>query len=217
MHSARVLRRILPGLPRRPVSGPWYRTVHFDTLHGPPPAGLPGPQPLWPGGAARRGARFTPRAIRSSWGATAGIDTLYLAEDELTPLAEISGVLRPAGSAVKLLFEPQVLMTVDGSLTDILDLTDPAIQHAIGTTPQQLTGAWVVQQSQYLAGRGPMPGTQVLGQEAFRTGQILGLRYASSKNPTGVALAVFTARLKPAADRLEVFNQPGGTLQQKLP
>ena len=217
MHSARVLRKILPGLPRRPFNGPWYRTVHFDILHGPPPTGLPGPQPLWPGGAARRGARFTPRAVRSSSGATAGIDTLHLAEDELTPLAEIAGVLRPARSTVKLLFEPQVLMTVDGALTDILDLTDPAIQQAIGTTPQQLTGPWVVQQSQYLSGKGPMPPTQMLGQEAFRTGQILGLRYTSSKNPNGVALAVFTRRLKPATDRLEVFNQPTGTLQQKLP
>jgi RES domain-containing protein len=217
MHSAGVLRRILPQLPRRPLHGPWYRAVNFDLLHGPPLPGFSGPRPLWPGGAARRGARFTPRAVRASAGATIGIDALYLAEDELTPLAEISGVLRPAGSPVKLLFEPQVLMTVDGSLTDVLDLTDPAIQQAIGTTPQQLTGAWVVQQSRHLAGAGPMPPTQVLGREAFRTGRILGLRYPSSKNPSGIGIVVFTSRLRKSAHRLEVFNQPAGALQQSLP
>lgn len=217
MHSAGVLRRILPGLPRRPLHGPWYRAVNFDLLHGPPLPGFLAPQPLWPGGAARRGARFTPRAVRAPGGVTAGIDALYLAEDELTPLAEISGVLRPAGSAVTLLFEPQVLMTVDGSLTDVLDLTDPSIQKAIGTTHQQLTGSWVVQQAHFLAGTAPMPPTQVLGQEAFRTGRIIGLRYPSSKNPTGIGIVVFTARLRKAAHRLEVFNQPRGALQQSMP
>lgn len=201
------------------MRGPWYRAVNFDHLGG-PPSGAPGtrPQPLWAGGAARKGARFTPRAAVSAAGApTGGIDTLYLAEDGFTPLTEIVGVLRPPGTAIKLVFEPQVLMTVDGSLTDILDLTDPAVQNAVGTTHQELTGAWVVQQSLYLAGAGPMPPTQLLGQEAFGTGQIVGLRYPSSKSPAGVGLVVFTARLVSNQHRLTVFNDPEGRLQQSLP
>jgi hypothetical protein len=122
------LRKILPTLPRIPLHGPWYRAVNYDDLASPPRGPLAGSvvQPLWPGGAARRGARFTPQApAAGSAGAGApGIDALYLAEDELTPLLEVVGVLRPPGSAVPLVFEPQVMMTVDGVLTDILDLTE---------------------------------------------------------------------------------------------
>ena len=62
-----------------------------------------------------------------------------------------------------------------------------------------------------------MPPTQILGQEAFRTGRILGLRYPSSKNPNGTGIGVFTVRLQKSAHRLDVFNQPSGGLQQSLP
>jgi hypothetical protein len=140
-----------------------------------------------------------------------------LAEDELTPLMEVAGVLRPPGSSVPLLFDPQVMMTVDGVLSDVLDLTDVATQQALGTSHQELTGAWLLQQSRFLAGQGPLPPTQLLGREAFAVGRVVGLRYPSSKNPTGVALVVFTTRLRSDQHSIAVFNQPLGTLQQSLP
>src|SRR5947209_2323220 len=83
--------------------------------------------------------------------------------------------LRPPGSSRPLLFEPQVLMTVDGVLTDVLDLTNPSTQTALGTSHQELTGPWLVQQSSYLAGQGRLPPTQVLGQQAFAAGRLVGL------------------------------------------
>ncbi|MEX1128285.1 MAG: RES family NAD+ phosphorylase [Vicinamibacterales bacterium] len=222
MLPPQALRKALPALPRIPLRGPWYRAVNYDHLVGPPP-GSPAvlaPQPLWPGGAARKGARFTPR-MPTTAGAqppgASGIDCLYLAEDELTPVLEIAGVLRPAGSRVPLRFEPQVIMTVDGVLTDVLDLTDVSTQQALGTTHQELTGAWLVQQSRYLAGQGPPPPTQLLGQEAFGVRHVVALRYPSSKNPTGVGLVVFTGRLRPNQHSLAVFNQRVGKLQQSLP
>lgn len=209
------LRRVLPTVGRVPLRGPWYRAVNFDYLSSPPPGGLPGSavQPLWPGGAARKGARFTPQAAPGA----PGIDCLYLAEDELTPLQEISGVLRPPGSPVPLVFEPQVLLTVDGVLTDILDLTDAGTQAAFGTTRQELTGMWLLQQSGYLAGKGPMPPTQLLAAEAFASRAVVGLRYPSSKNANGIGLAVFTSRLVSGRHLLKVYNQAGGRLQQSLP
>jgi hypothetical protein len=146
-----------------------------------------------------------------------GIDCLYLAEDELTPLLEIAGVLRPAGSHLLLLFEPQVMMTVDGVLTDVLDLTDRWTQQALGTTHQELTGPWLVQQSSYVAGQALLPPTQVLGQEAFGVGRVVGLRYPSSKNPKAAGLVVFTGRLRRSQHTLKVFNQRVGRLQQSLP
>jgi hypothetical protein len=150
-------------------------------------------------------------------GLSSGIDSLYLAEDELTPLLEIAGVLRPPGSTVPLLFDPQVMMTVDGVLTDIIDLTDIATQQTLGTTYQELTGHWQIQQASHLAGQGGLPPTQALGQEAFRAGNVVGLRYPSSKSPGSAALVVFTGRLVGGRHRLEVFNQPRGALQQSLP
>lgn len=221
MLSPQALRKVLHTLPRIPLRGPWYRAVHYDHMIGPPPDSPAGSavQPLWPGGAARKGARFTPRMVTAGaqGPATPGIDCVYLAEDELTPLLEIAGVLRAAGSPVPLLFEPQVMMTVDGVLSDVLDLTDASTQQALGTTHQELTGSWLVQQSSYLAGQGPPPPTQVLGQEAFGVRRLVGLRYPSSKNPKGVGLVVFTARLRSDQHSLEVFNRRAGRLQQSLP
>jgi RES domain-containing protein len=84
-------------------------------------------QPLWSGGAARHGARFTPHGMGA-----AAIESLYCAEDALTPLLEVAGALRPPGSQWPLRFDPQLLMTLDGVLTDILDLTDVSIQQQLG-------------------------------------------------------------------------------------
>jgi len=216
MLPPQALRKVLPTLPRVPLRGPWYRAVNYDHLA--PPAGV-AVQPLWPGSAARKGARFTPRSVTSGAPGSAahGIDCLYLAEDELTPLLEITGVLRPAGSRIPLLFEPQVMMTVDGVLSDVLDLTDVSTQQALATTHQELTGSWLVEQASYLAGQGPPPPTQVLGQEAFGARRVVGLRYPSSKNPKGVGLVVFTSRLRANRHSLKVFNRLVGKLQQSLP
>lgn len=221
MLPTRALRKVLLTLPRISLPGPWYRAVNYDHLGGPRP-GFPAGgavPPLWAGGPARKGARFTPRAVAA--GATgspvSGIDCLYLAEDELTPLLEIASVLRPRGSRLPLRFEPQVIMAVDGALSDVLDLTQAATQLALGTTLAELTAPWILQQANHLAGLAPLPPTQALGEAAFAAGSIAALRYPSSKNPAGVGLVVFTIRLVAGRDSLNLFNHSTGRLQQSLP
>ncbi len=136
----------------------------------------------------------------------------------MTPLLEVTGVQKPPNSFIPLRFEPQVLMTVDGILTDILDVTDGQVQIALGTTLQELTGDWVVQQADYLIGKGPMPPTQVLGQAAYEVGGIVGLKYSSSKSVAiGSGIVVFSDRLAQGQSYLEVFNKPSGGLRQRLP
>ncbi len=215
MLAAAQLLKVLPGQPRIVMHGPWYRAVAFDHLPKPPPgppAGRP-IQPLWPGGASLRGARLTPPAV-----GVPGLPSLYLAQDEMTPLLEVTGVLKPPRSPVALVFEPQVLMTVDGSLTDILDVTDPSVQAALETSTQELTGNWALQQADYLAGKGSMPPTQALGEAAYQVGCIVGLKYRSSKNvANGYGVVVFSDRMTAAGNYLELFNQSGGYLQQRLP
>ena len=215
MLPTRDLRRVLPQLPRIAIRGPWYRAVKFDHLLDPPPGARRGSrvQPLWPEGSLSKGARFTPRGTGGQ-----GFRSLYLAQDETTTLLEVTGVLRPQGSPVPLVFEPQVLMTVDGVLTEIVDLTDNQVYAALGASLQELTGDWVVQQADYLAGKGPMPPTQVLGQAAFEVKGIVGLKYASSKSVAGaVGIVVFTDRLVRGQSYVEVYNKPSGVLKQRLP
>jgi hypothetical protein len=208
------LLKVLPGLPRIALSGPWYRVVKFEHLKGPPPPAKKGPvRPLWPGGAPSEGARFTRKST-----ATSGIKSLYLATDVMTAVEEVTQVLRPAGSPVPLIFVPYVLLTVQGVLTSLVEVSDVAIQAKLHTNHAELTGDWQTMQVDYLAGKGPLPPTQVLGQAAFDAGGIVGLVYKSAKSSTKVdALLIFRDRLASAGCYVELFNKPGGKLQQRLP
>lgn len=157
--------------------------------------------------------RFTPKSPPA-----APIDGLYLGTDETTTIAEVTGVLRPPGSPVAIVFNPLALLSVLGVLTNLLDTTDSVVQAALGTNQQELTGDWAKAQAKYLAGAGPMPPTQVLGQAAFDAGGIVGLLYESTKSSTnGKGILVFTDRLAGAGNYVELYNQPGGKLQQRIP
>ena len=125
MLSGPKLTRELSALPRVILHGPWVRAVGYHVLQGPPPGAPPGGpiQPLWPGGAALRGARFTPKG---------GSPSLYLASDALTALIEVQAVLLIGGRVVPLATQPWALLSVEGVLTEIIDLTEDDIQKALG-------------------------------------------------------------------------------------
>ena len=210
MLSPARLARVLPRLPRVSVHGPWSRAIGYHLLQGPPPGSPCGarPEPLWPGGAAMRGARFTPRG---------GFGTIYLAGDPVTALLEVNAVFsHPNVPPVTLRLPPWALLTVEGIVDDVLDLTDPALQKRIGTNLQELTGEWQIPQSIFVKGKGPRPPTQALGQVAHATGKIRGLKFPAAKNlPTGIGLAIFADRLRPP-NFLEVYD-PLGHLVDRRP
>ena len=215
------LAQALATVQRVSLHGPWYRTLAFDHLQGPPrgrPSGSP-VEPLWPGGPRLRGARFTPKETPATpvLVANRSFDSLYVASDVDTALLEVTGVLRPPGSPLPLIFEPQVVMTVDGVLTDVIDLTDRVVQRALGTSRQELTGDWALQQADYLLGQASMPDTQRVGQQAEQIRTIVGLKFPSSKNVRGFGVVVFTSRLAGGASFVELFNKPSRGLQQRLP
>jgi RES domain-containing protein len=209
VRSEAALRAVLPGLPLIAVPNPhgcWSRTVGAHLLLGPPPGAPVGsrPQPLWPGGAAVSGARFTPKG---SFG------TVYLASDVQTALLEVEAIFR---SSAGLLFPgerlPLTLVAVTGTLPDFLDLTDPDILSALQTSLSELTGQWRLTQAQ-----GAVPPTQLLARAAYDAGTIAGFFYISAKNPvTGRGIAVFTDRLIPGRHGLEVVD-PNGIFNQRLP
>jgi RES domain-containing protein len=192
------LRRILAGVKLIAVRGPWFRSVGFrHLLHEPGGGGAP--QPLSGAAAIGRGARFTPKS---------GFSSVYLACDPITALLEVQMlVLVPTGT-LGLQTAPSTVFTVNGMISGVLDLTDPAVLAALGTTEQEMTGIWA---------ETPNPPTQRLGTAAFGSQRISGIKYASAKNPGGLNLVVFPDRLSPdSPDFLEVFD-PHGDLRQRIP
>jgi len=207
MFSRSTLGKRLASLATTTEHGPWSRAIGFHLLKGPPP-GAPAtspPQPLWPGGAPLNGARFTPRGSFGS---------LYLAENPVTALQEVVSIFIPSKTAapVTLKTSPWVVVTIEGVLTNVVDLTDSSVQKHLGTTVAELTGDWLYTQS-----IGGVPSTQLLGQAAYEAG-IVALKYTSAKAVgTGNSLVVFTDNLAAnVANFLEVYDEHGN-LGQRLP
>lgn len=196
MLPEKELLEILTVLPLIPLSGPWARVVEFRHLRQTPP------EPLWSGNAS---SRFNPKqAFRR----------LYLASNVETALKEMGAVFldRPIRNP------PWTLVSVEGILENVLDLTDPAIHQHLATSISELTGDWRYSEDLYLEGKVPMPPTQLLGKAAFESGRILGMRFHSAKNTgQGTNIVVLTDRLtRNQASFLEVYD-PSGSLQQRLP
>ncbi len=191
----------LATVPRVTLHGPWSRTIDHALLTAPPP-GSSGtrPEPLWPGGAVLHGARFTPAG---------SFPTLYLACDPTTALAEVgSAFSHPALITITIARNPIVVLSVDGVIADVVDLTVGAIRVFLGTNASELTGSWILEN--------PAP-TQILGRAAYDCGVITALKYPSSKHPTGWCLAIFTDRLRRnPANYVEVIDT-SLSLSQRLP
>lgn len=182
---------------------PFSRCVAFQHLVSKPGGPPIQPKPLWGLGSVAGGARFTPRG---------SFETVYLAEDPITALAEVSGIfVHPQVSAVTLQTQPWVFVTIRGILQSVLDLTDAAVMAAVGSNQQELTGAWRLA----VSGAAEAP-TQLLGRVCHDSGRFDAIRFFSSKNaPSGVCLGVFPDRLSGVAF-IEVFD-PNGNLLQRLP
>ncbi len=180
------------------VHGPWSRTIGYRHLLGPPPGGSSAPQPLWGGAAKLFGARFTPKG---------SFDSIYLADGPVTALTEVSALISVPHGPVPIRTSPLVIISADGVVSRVLDLTDAATLALLGTNEQEITGTWV---------KVVQPPTQVLARVAFDSGAIAGIRYPSVKHPGGVNLVVFPDRLAGAAsDYLEAYD-PDGHLAQRL-
>jgi RES domain-containing protein len=178
--------------------GPWSRAIGYRYLLGPPP-GLTGPpQPLWGGAAKLAGARFTPQG---------GFDSIYLSHDPITAFIEVSALVQLPGGPVPVRTAPWVVVSVDGILTNLLDLNDPATLAALGTTAQEITGTWAAT---------PRPPTQLLGHLAYDSGRIAGIKYASTKHPGGLNLVIFPDRISVAAGNYLEAYDPHGNLAQRI-
>ena len=202
MLAAATLRTRLSTVPLTDEYGPWSRVVAYEYLVGPPPGAPPTarPNPLWPGGSRINGQRFTPKG---------SFDTAYLTQDPVTALLEVQAVMSIGGYVRLAGANPQVVVTILGTVANVLDTTDPTVRAALRTSTSELTGVWA-----YVPG-GAIAPTQLLGQLAYDGGRIHGIKYTSSKNPPATCLCVFPERLH-APERLSVIDG-SGNLVSELP
>lgn len=173
-------------------NGSLYRCVDLKYLHAP----YNPSRPLYGLGAPATGARFTPRG---------GPSSLYMAEDNLTALAE--STLTLAGSSS---MPPKVVFSAKTSLDAVLDLTQGHVQHVLGTSPQELSGSWRLANP-----TDPLPLTQFLGKAVFDSGRYSAIRFPSTKRPGGNCLVIFTDRLTPPSF-VEIYD-PNGNLKERIP
>ena len=128
-------------------------------------------------------------------------------------MIEVQAVLLIGGRVVPLATQPWALLSVEGVLTEIIDLTDNDIQKALDTTLSELTGDWVYSQA-----TGRVTPTQALGAAAVATGNILGLHYPSAKNTgQGSNVAVFVDRLHAGGPSFLRVVDPHKLLAQRVP
>ena len=193
----------LNGISPQTVHGFFSRFVEFLHLSTTGPHPAPSPKPLWGLGSKLYGGRFTPKGA---------FEAIYLAEDPVTAMAEVSGVLYSLRAPMPLTAQPPwVLITVEGILLRVLDLTVSGVQSALVTNGQELTGAW-----RHIQATGQEAPTQTLGRVCHQSGRFEAIRFPSSKNtPNGVCIAVFTDRLQ-SPSLIKVFD-PHGRLAQQLP
>ncbi|HEX6040324.1 RES family NAD+ phosphorylase [Longimicrobium sp.] len=194
----------LAGVRRLTVQGTLYRAMYAAYLLPP----VTDPRPLFFNGSLA-GRRYTPRK---------GPAGLYLSFDPSTPPAELRAVVFDHGLPVATAEQdPIVLVSVRTVVHRVLDLTDAATRAALELTRADLRADWERGQDAYLAGRGPMPATQLLALTAHLSGLFAGIKYPSARTDFGVNLVVFPDRLDAdRGDHLEVVDS-GARYAQHLP
>jgi RES domain-containing protein len=187
-----------------PMHGPFSRAIGLQYLF-PKPTSTPhlNAQPLYGMGSKLYGGRYTPKN---------SFETVYIARDAITALSEVNAIVTAtAGVPVPLVTNPWVVITIGGMLTSVLDLTVHSTVHALGSSYQELTGAW-----RYVPGQSEEPPTHRLGRVCYKSKRFDGICFPSSKNPPhGLCVAIFPDRLKGSA-YLEVYD-PHNNIAQRLP
>lgn len=178
MIAAPGLGGVLVTLPQISVSGVFWRVVQNRYVQGPPPGAPAGsaPQPLWPGGARVKGARYTP---------TGGPNSLYLAPDSATALAEVQSVIfDPAAGLIEgPAHDPLVVVSTRAQLPSVIDLCDPRVQRALGTSDAELTRGWLRQQARHASHGAPLPANSTAWADRVR-----------HRDDSRIAISIGTAR-----------------------
>lgn len=156
-------------------------------------------------GSFKRGGRYNPKNA---------FEVLYIADSLLTALCEVQAIV-PAGTQFITNYNgpPRVIFYIHYSLSAVLDLTNTFNQCALGTSLQELTGAWIPYSVQ-----DQISPTQELGATVYGLMNIEALKVPSAQNsqdPYAYNLAVFPDRLLPNS-YLAIYDE-SGSFRERLP
>jgi RES domain-containing protein len=151
-------------------------------------------------GSLRHGGRYN---------IAGAFEALYLADNPVTALHETQIVLHTEGRLAGVKGPPRLLLSVECVLDHVLDLTNAAIQDALGTSLAELIAPWLP-----FVGRTPAAPTQELGAAAYATGRISALRAPSARVREATNLVLFPDRLR-EGESIAVFDDTG-TFQARL-
>ena len=183
MHQASALAKTLATIAPASSIGPVARRVGLAALLAPLTTGsrLTDLEFLY---SSRRRNRFTP---------SNGPKSLYVGEDEAVGSAEVKRAAL-LGAFAKTTAEPASVFWARAHLPDaVLDLTDPRVLAALGTTDDE------VHHPDWKA-LGPTSPSEILGNAAFRSGRFAAIRFWSVRmraaGQSGLCLCIFKSRVK---------------------
>lgn len=145
-------------------------------------------------GSFKRGGRYNPKEA---------FEALYLADTPLTALQEINLIKMTDAAILSAKSSPRLLLSVEVSLSAVLDVTNVQVQNTLGTNLQELTGSWLVMNA-----NGQTAPTQVLGAAAYNHGNFEALRVPSAQDPRATNLVIFPDRLRPGSE-VRVYDDSG--------
>ncbi|HZL36777.1 MAG TPA: RES family NAD+ phosphorylase [Tepidisphaeraceae bacterium] len=189
----------------RPLAGTWFRAIrpHFF------------PTALSVGHTATIPGRFNAGSVTRP-----GFQVLYLAEDHMVALFEVSALLGSALPGQAFLpnpAHPWAIVNVDVQLSRVADLCGIRSRRLIETTIQELTGDWrgyslrtptPVRRAPYWTN---VP-TQKLGTALHATPNIEGFLTYSARVPSRRNLIIFPSKLRPGSSVRFTDVATGGSL-----
>ncbi len=145
-------------------------------------------------GSFKRGGRYNPREA---------FEALYLADTPVTALQEINMVKVTDAAILSAKSSPRLLLSVEVTLSAVLDVTTTQMQNALDTNLQELTGSWLVMNA-----NGQTAPTQAMGAAAYIYGSLEALRVPSAQDPRATNLVIFPDRLQPGS-QVRVYDDSG--------
>lgn len=188
MHSLERLLRVLEHAPVTSFNGFAYRVV-ADRWRDAPPSTI---------GSVRAGGRYnTPNSF----------PVLYCADSQLTAMMEVEALFTTADGQLRgVARDPDLVLTIQCSLSRVVDLTIETLYRELGTSEEELTS---LTPSRFIMNaRGEETPTQRLGAACSFSGNISALKVPSAAHPSGFCLDVFVDSLI-VGERLSVLDSAG--------
>ena len=192
MLSEHQLVEALQSLPTYSAEGTIYRVISVKLMN----------MALSAIGSTIYGGRYNPRR---------SFETLYFSESPITALLEVTGAAVTDSQLAGFRGPARIVLSIDFSLEQVLDLTNEQHQHILDTNLQELLLPW---RAKHLID-GTIAATQFLGTAAHTLGTIQALRVPSVRDPKTSNLIVFPERLKEPSF-IRVYDD-SGMINAKLP